>query len=430
MVAAAFVYLSILAYLLYRRNNCVDVACFIILIYAASAFLGILMDSMGLRYDDSRNYKVSFVAVFVYCALITLCVLPIAHYSNARIKGIRPIKNPKFLTVMAIVSFSYFILFCILSYADVRQSLSEDFVTIRNSLYSGDEVETWMSRLPDAIRPIFSLFNMFFGNPWILMFLGFFSIVVQRLPNKYGYMLIAASLMGPISGIVGVDRSQSAYWILSLAACYIYFAPFMTKEQKHLFRTIFYVLSGLFVAYLAFATISRFGETDEGTEGGLVSYLGQPIIHFCFFFDVFENKETFLSVIFPFSSQYFFGGEFNTPVQAQAHITATTGIFAGVFYTFLGNIMIMGGGWLMVVYVLFLLWLTVSSQKRQDLSTTTLKRSYLFFFCSSIMFLGLFAHYYAGAMRTFSLLANYLLIKNLVLNEDSLSKSNGRLEEG
>lgn len=45
------------------------------------------------------------------------------------------------------------------------------------------------------------------------------------------------------------------------------------------------MVGSILVLYLAFVTISRFGERDEGAFGGLLCYLGQPFINFCKIWD-------------------------------------------------------------------------------------------------------------------------------------------------
>lgn len=92
MVTVPFIYFTILLLLVYRRNGRrFDLVCYIISIFAVSAFFSILLDAFELRSIDTLNYKISGEATFAYCGLITMCLWPFIRYSNLSIKQIKPL---------------------------------------------------------------------------------------------------------------------------------------------------------------------------------------------------------------------------------------------------------------------------------------------------------------------------------------------------
>ena len=74
-----------------------------------------------------------------------------------------------------------------------------------------------------------------------------------------------------------------------------------------------------------------------GSQGGVISYLGQPFINFTYFFDTLELPETRMNVVFPFICDYILG--IGAPITAiQKYLSLSTGKTLWVFYAFYGHI--------------------------------------------------------------------------------------------
>lgn len=418
MVSVPFIYFTILSVIFYLRNRKIDLACFTTIIYAVSGFFSILIDYSQLRGFDTKYYNISPYATFVYCALITLCVIPISIYSNAKIKCIEPIKKEKLLKRLAWLFAIYFIFNLLMSLSDIIFILTSDMGELRGLLYKDEFSAGWLGRLNPIIRLPFSFMNMLMGCPWIFMLLGFFSFFIQKLPVKYMLLFFIGSLSGPLNSIIGVDRSGMAYYLISLGACYLIFAPYMDKSHKRKITIALGILVAFIILYLTTLTNSRFEESDGGQLSGsiasLVSYLGQSFINFCYYYDTFSTPDPSLQVIFPFTYQYFIGTEHVGTVGLQKYLTLITGKSTGVFYTFMGHISITTGNVIMVIYCLSLFIISIILLKRRRNSVINLKQLFFYFLFASIYFLGLFAHFYGSSLSTFPVVIFSFIIPYLM----------------
>lgn len=413
MIAVPFIYFSLLTWFFYVRNKQFNLPVFTCLIYAVSSFFAILRDIFDLRYPDTVNYDISFFACFIYCALLTLCMIPIQVYAN-RIQTIEPVQKTRLLKGVAYVAGIYGVFFILMSMSQVILMLTSDMGEMRANQYAGEGLNGFMASWPRVIRLPFSLLNMIFGCPWISIFLAFFCLVIQKLPARYSVMYIIGSLMGPISGIIGADRSNIAYWMLSLAACYVFFRPYMSGSLKRKFVIAASVLVVLFGLYLAAMTVSRFEDRDagdgrvDGTQGSLISYFGQSYTNFCYFFDTFETPCPTLRLIFPFTYYNILGFEGNT-VTWQNYLSDLTGVFIGIFPTYIGHIMITAG--FPIALLFCIVFFIVSNLMLRKLDRkTSLYHSFVLMAVATYSILGVFTHYYASAGHTFSLIAFWILI--------------------
>lgn len=78
MIAVPFIYFTLLAIYLVRKNGGVDISAFLVMIYAFSALMSILLDAYNIYEINGVYEKISIspLATLTYCALITLAVLP------------------------------------------------------------------------------------------------------------------------------------------------------------------------------------------------------------------------------------------------------------------------------------------------------------------------------------------------------------------
>lgn len=418
MVGIPFIYFSILFVILYLKNNKIDIACYTVLIYAVSSFFSILIDFYRLRGFDTLNYDISFEATFVYCSLLTLCIIPISLYSNAKIKYIEPIKNVRFLKGFAWLCAIYFVFNLLMSISDIIFILTSDMGELRNLLYKDEFSAGWIGRLNPILRLPFALMNMLMGCPWIFMLLGFFSFFIQKLPVKYMLLFFIGSLSGPLSSIIGVDRSGMAYYLISLGASYLIFTPYMDKSQKRKITIASGILVAFIILYLTTLTNSRFEERDGGQLSGsiasLVSYFGQSFINFCYYYDTFKTPDPSLQLIFPFTYQYFIGTEHVGGTAMQEYLSLLSGKSLGVFYTFMGQILTTAGNISMIIYCFVIFVLSIILLNRKRTSITNLKQLFFYYLFGSICFLGLFGHYYGSSSHTFSVLIFSFIIPYLM----------------
>lgn len=419
MIVLPFLYFSLLSFGLYHRRKQLDITILITLMFAICGAFSILVDLYDLRYPDFTSYSISPWAAIFYCGLITLNLLPFINYSNLSIKNVRPVRNGSVLKVLAVISSLWFFVVVLVSFPFLFIVLTSDIAELRHDVYTEDTI-TYMEFLPTAVRLPLAILNLTFGCYWVFIFLAFYSYFIQKLPFKYFLLFIFASLSGPWNGILGVDRSKTVYWIISLSVNYLLFLPYMTKKIKKRMMYMMSVLVGLAIVYVSMVTVARFGDrtyghdvSDEvsGTEGGIISYLGQNFIYFCYYFDNFDSPLKTPAIILPFTYKYLLGDEMVSAVVIQDYITSKTGVFTGVFSTYLGQILICAGHFLMLLFCImytFISLIVINTIKKKKASLLSLL---IYMTLLSVIYLGLFTHYYTSAETTFSLIVFLLLAK-------------------
>lgn len=418
MIGLPFIYFSLLTLFLFSKKRKIDFATILSGIFAISGLFSILLDTFNLLTNATSNYSISLFAGSFYCVLLTLGIIPFAINSNVSIKKISPVRYPSLLKIIAWIAFIRLIALIVLSFDEFLFILTGDFAEMRTELYKDEFDIDYLASLPAPVRLIMVIFNMIFGAPWILILLGFYSRFVQKLPSIYFVLFILASLSGIWYGILGVDRSATTYWIISFIMIYFFFRQFMDEKAQKKVVTIMLILIGIAALYIGAVTISRFGEHDygagiSGSQGGIITYLGQNYINFCYFFDNFHCNWKTLNLIFPFTGKYLLNSQFVGGVSIQQHLTLLTGMETGVFYTYLGQIMISAGKEVMIIYSLFHCLGSIFLLRKIRCKSVSLITVLLYILLSSIVFLGAWVFFYSSPSITFSVIFFLILCKIL-----------------
>lgn len=406
MVAIPFVYFTLLFLYQLKKNHWrIDIASYILCIYAISGFFTILIDVFNLRSPDTLSYTISPIACISYCGLITLCIWPFMSYSNLLFAGIKPTRKTKWLKYTAWIFALYFLFNLYMSWDSLSYVLSTDLGQVRNAHYKGMGEESWMAGLSSIAKLPFILLNLIGGCPWIFIFLAFYSLIIQKLPLKYFILLLLASFNGVLGNILIAGRSAIAYWIISFVGCYLIYLHYGNKKLKRIIKSSFLILIILGIIFLSAVTVSRFGERNEvqvsGTQGGLISYFGQSYINFCYFFDTFTCPLPSLQLIFPFTSKLLLGDNFDGTMVLQGLLSFKTAKEIGVFYTFLGHILVTSNKLVMIIYALILFFCSYYITKKSQKNLLNVSTCYFYYLYSSVIFLGIFTHYYAFMSITF-----------------------------
>ena len=398
MITIPFIYFSLLSLFCYHKHRQIDLATIISLMFAVSGFFSILVDVNNLRYDDTYSYEISLSSAIIYCFLLTICILPISKCFAVGHLQLKPIRNVSFLKFLSFIVLFWFISTTYLARNDIMRVLLGDMADIRSDLYAGISTNTWMFSLPAPIRFIYACLNFIFGCPWTLIFLGFYSLISPNIKRYHSYIFFLASLSGPFNGIIGADRSQVAYWMISMFLLFWLFKSCIPSQIKKKLSFYGLLILGALVLYLVAMTVSRFEGRDDtgGSLGSFYSYLGQPYINFCYFFDEYELPFKHWGILFPFTSQYIFGVKAGGTI-IQQQMTLLSGKSTGVFYTFIGHIMIALGQTLSIVLTLLYSFISlILLRNLQFRRIIDVDHLYIIFSIISVVALGLFAYYYAG----------------------------------
>ena len=416
MTSVPFFYFTLLSIFIYRKNKQVDIALFMTLIFAVSGGFTILMDSYDLIEPKIYN-SITLYTTLSYCTLLTLVIIPFIINSNTQIPQLLPIRNNSLLKTLAILSIVWFGIMVLFSYNKIISILTGDMGELRRDVYLGVyDTTSWAKSIPRPIALLMLPFNFIFANPWVLIFLGFYGRCIQKLPTKYFFYFIIASMSGPWVGVLGIDRSTVTYWLIALVANYLFFKKFFDSGQKKRINILMLILLSIAVFYLVLITVSRFSSGDfsdlDDSNNSFVEYIGQPFPFFCYFFGDYSSSWKTLGLIFPFTSKYFLGGP-SSGIEIQMYIEKITGVTAGVFNTFIGQISMSAGSFIAVLFCVILFIVSTVSLKRISKRSISMRTSYLYLLFSSVVFLGLFGYYYSTPARTFSVVA-FLVIINLL----------------
>lgn len=423
MLAVPFIYFSFLGLYMYRKRKKIDLAILICIIYAISGFVGLFMGDPGERV---KGYHISVIAAVSYCALLTMCLFPIAKFSHLGIKSISPVKNEKLLRALSWAAIIWFLIFVIGSWSQFHGIITGDMLALRTALYNGTADDSYIVSMPFPIRFILSSFSYIFGCYWILIFLAFYCLLIQKLPIKYFLFFLIASLSCPWGAVLGIDRSAVAGYLFSFAGIVVFFWPFMEKKIRRWTVILGSVIIGALIAYLAVITISRFGgvkgEDMEGVNNSLLFYIGHSYLYFCYYFDNFDNPAKMLNLIFPFISKFVFGSEVLGGMRINAYLESKVGGDYGYFYTFLGQIQITAGHIVMIVFCILFFIISNNLLSKRKHGMVTPRYAFLYFFFASFMLLGLFAYFYQSPIITASVVSFLIFFKMLGVRKDNQVK--------
>lgn len=371
------------------------------------------MDRYELRNTQFINYDISKEAAFAYCSLITFCVIPFIIYSNLKIYSIKQINNDSLLKFIAWLSFFFFIFYSVMSTDIILKILTGNIGEMRSNHYAGLGEEKWFNNYPFLIKYPVLFLNLLTGSPWIFQFLAFFSISIQKLGSKYGLLFLCSSLIGIVRNITDAGRSDVVYWLIGLGACYVFFKPWLNNSQWKSIRRIILLLILLEVFYFFTATSSRFDDVNygnvSGTEGGFIVYAGQSYIYFCYFYDNFNCPIPTLEVIFPYI-YHILGIAVGGIVPLQELLSLKTGFRLGVFYTFIGQILVTSSFQVALFYCVVITFLSLVVCRKVKNIKINVFISFLYLLFASVLFLGLFSHYYGFMSKTISVICFSFII--------------------
>lgn len=395
MIAVPFIYFTLLAVYLIRRNKGIDISAFIIMIYAFSALMSILLDIFDVYAINGVYEKIpiSPVATVTYCALITLAVIP---FRRMRSLDLREVDMQKYWLV-DLFSWVLIITFFITAYntfTHLDTILHSNLKDIRDDMYSnveGTKVSgiEWLLALPET------LFSQF--SP-VALLLYFVNIAKERKSKLFNWLLLLASLTPVIKAVLIAGRTQPIYWFLSFMALYILFRPMMEQQQRRKALMPFVVFGGMVGLFVAAVTVARFAMADiaddTGTFDSLLAYSGQSFVNFNYFFTQYTAHGIHLDRIFPLTNYFIWHPGWNLE-DYRDMIWSYSGLNIGVFFTFLGDLLIDLGHFGMVVYVLlFYLLSTYVCRSANKEGTIRLSRLLIILMLFLIPLQGIFYYSY------------------------------------
>ncbi len=403
MQAIPFIYFSLLALFLYRKRKRIDLSIYIVILYTVTGFFSIFVRGIP-------TYSISLVSATCYCLLHTLCIYPIIKFSDSRVCEMGKIKNDKLLKIIAWLAFISFFVFFAGTVSTVMDILSGDLQALRNTLYNeGSTGYGGFSNYPIIIRVFFLITAYLFGCGWVLIFLAFYGLLIQKLPKLYFFLFIIASLNSLWKGIMNIDRSAAAMYVISFMGMVIYFWPYMEKKNKSKVSLVTGLLLGVIFVYLFVISFARFGGADSNdtyaVEDSFVQYIGQNYYFFCYFFDTFDNPYKMSNLLFPFINHFIFQDDVLGGFRINEFFEIKLGMETGYFYTYLGQIQLTAGHLVAILFAILLCIISYSVLNRRISHRVRISgmTSFLYVFFASFSMLGVFYYYYQQQTITASI---------------------------
>lgn len=363
MVLIPFIYFTVLTCLIIVRRKGVDVAAYISGVYAISALFSVLAYFLHIGGENGLvgDYEPTLLPSVCYCVLLTLSIYPFYHLNSREIKKI-PLVKEKSLDIFGWWMIAVFFITFFLLITDLREILSGDLRAARNMIYSDEEVET-----PTGIKYILAIPETLFSqfSP-LVIFVFFYNICFRKRNILYNLLLLASSLTPVLKALMIVGRTQPIYWLLNLILGFVFFYPHLSpKKRRWIIIPVATTIAAMAI-FIISVTISRF-EDNSGAIASLVSYAGQSYLNFCYFFDTWHDQWFSLERLFPFTHYFILRTNFDL-FQYRDCIMAVSGLNIGIFYTFLGDLMIDLTHWGMLVYIMlyFLICTQLMHRKQND----------------------------------------------------------------
>ena len=352
MIAVPFIYFTLLTIYLIRKHRGIDISAFIIMVYAFSALCSILLDVFWI-YDINgvcEKMPISPLATICYCGLITLAIVPFSTINSQDLQKVELQKEwlmDAFSWVLIITFFTTLIGI----FSDLEIVLHSDLKEIRDDVYDNTE-EVKLSGIQYLLAIPETLFSRF--SPVAILFY-YINIAQKRKSQLFNWVLLLSSLTPVIKAVIIAGRTQPIYWFLTFFALYFFFRPMLDKEQRRhaLFPFVFF--GSIVALFIAAVTIARFAtagiSNDTGAFKSLLAYSGQSFINFNNFFCNYTFHSAHFDRILPLTNYFILHPGWNLDDYRDL-IWSYSGMNIGVFFTFLGDLLVDLGYMGMFIFVL------------------------------------------------------------------------------
>lgn len=406
LIGVPFIYFSLLCAYFVIRHKRFEVSALLALLYAVSGLASIpvyLNDTIGAEYGTTLDH-VGVIPTILYCGLLTLTFLPFHFMHSEKIVKIEEPK-PWLFNILSWLFIFTMICTVIDFFADIKDVLTGGALKAVRDVVYHEQVETQLTgwqyymALPETL---FSALAML-AIPFF-----FYSICFLKRGVIFNVLLLLASTTSVIKAITIAGRTQIIYWVFIFAACYLFFAQFMKVKHKIAIQIVFGVIGGLIIFFFVAVTLSRYNEMADVIMEMVTMYVGQPFVEFCYFWDHFHTDFISFQRLFPFTHQFILHVDMDLEVY-RSKVYAQSGLFIGVFFTFLGDLLIDIGRIGMMIYVFFYHIVVRLFLRRKQEDTMPFYQILIWFICMLVPLEGLF-YYSFHTVRM-----GYYVIETIIL---------------
>lgn len=327
---------------IYKKHG-IDISSCIIGVYMLTSLCSIILSKVNVGYGEM---KPSLFPTIIYCSMITLVTYPFYKFDSNKKREFHPLDIRVFKTL----SYLYIIgtIFSAILFKDdiiFRITMGDEIGTLRGAKDLGGA----QGSLTGPLRMISSFFVTIISMSAVSFILFFYSVSYLKMKWYFNLLLFLSTVGCIIQGIIGIDRSITFYWIIDFIFIFILMRPYLTDKTKKIYGILSSMLLFFAGSYIAMVTFSRFG---DDTEDSLIRYMGQNYLNFCWYWDNYELPFINWGFFCPISS-HIFGLDWGAPVSAVAYgdfVETKVGYFVGVFYTFMGTVMLYLGQWFVIPF--------------------------------------------------------------------------------
>lgn len=347
-------YFFMFAYVCWIKRKALTVACYLCLIYGISGMFAFLLENSS----DYIFFNVNIIDVIVFCALLTLTILPFFQKNEKKIEKIILPNKVLFNIYCFFVIISSIIVITRTEFS-LTTFLLADYREIRGEFYKNmnenQDGQSLLLFLPRAIAANFAINLACF----------FYSFTFLKKPAWFNILLLLATLAPVVEDVATGSRTTAVYWIMLFGAFFIYFKKFWNHKKIKIAYTIIGSSVLVLISYIAVVTVSRFS-LGIGVEDSFISYIGQPFLQFSRIWNNYEITDYTTDRLLPLTSKYLLGHygfnvhEYRELIETKTHITANG------FPTFIGDTVFDIGrmGAVLFVVLFFLITSKVISVKK------------------------------------------------------------------
>lgn len=421
MITIPFLFFLIFFIYLYKKNKGIDLSSYLVIPYIITSFFAIIIVHFEM-YDHYngiwKNADISVFAIITYCLLISLSIFP---FSKIRSNNVTMVvcNNYKYIDILSYVLIFTFISTVYTTYNNLGNILQSSLYEVRSEVYKEVEVQkvtgiNWLIQLP------YTLFKQF--SPLALLF--FFNNVANGRKTKlFNYLLFVSSLTPIVSAILIAGRTQIIYWLLTFGLIYVFYRRMLTKKQKKYILKPFIIFGYLIGVFFIIVTISRFYTNQQGSgDESVIVYLGQQFLQFNYFFSNYECHQITLNRIFPLTYYFLIDPTWNLTDYRWLISSQNGGIDIGVFYTFLGDLLVDIDFVGMFLYVIIYSFISSKICSNKN-NTIELRRLILVLVLILIPLQGVFYYSYYRVDVSYFVLGSLLLYWSLGLKKINYANS-------
>ncbi len=252
---------------------------------------------------------------------------------------------------------------------------------------------------------------------YYIVLIASFNALCQGRKYFASIFLFVVTVNKLLGAAMDADRTEIVTLIILYAALYALYYKYFNRKTKKFTHYISLLLGAIVLVYLLGVTVARFDDSEYGTEGSLLYYLGQPMLYFDYGLTdtldgCYYGARTFNSLLerFGMASQKYFDAN----LQLNTH-------FGSGFVTVIGMLLLDFGYIGTIIFGIFLPWFIMKlTFYRGQLSFPGLY-IYLFFF--NRMCKGVFVNGSGAAVSYYQAIIFYIIMWIIVYFADSKKRN-------